>query len=92
MANYKGRTIRFDGCVNYVVLHGKDYGRHSRYNISMYAWDYDKNGNQRGSPEMWFGGVTMRNLKVSNHVIGVKERANYRITAKVDKYDAKSVE
>lgn len=90
VAKYKGRTIRFDGCIAAMSRDGKDYGRHSHYNFLIYAWDYAED-TAHGSPTMRFNGVTVRHLKIAGdpYAPWLREGSNLRFTAKVDKYDPK---
>ena len=87
VAKYKGRTIRFDGCVLAKSRHG-DYGRHSRYDFFIYAWDYDED-DTNGSPNMILDSVGLEHAKFVRDLAWIRDGTNLRITARVVKWDTK---
>lgn len=84
---YEGRTIEFDGRIDYLVNHG-DYD--TRYDILVFAGDYDPN-HQTG-PSFKFEDVNAHDLNLDTLDLEdeIEVGKNVRIVAKVKKFDNNS--
>lgn len=86
-SKYAGRTIEFDGRIDYVVKHGN---YNTRYDILVSAGDYDPNS-QIG-PIFKFEDVGVYDLDLETLYLEdeIEVGKNVRIIAKVGKFDRKS--
>lgn len=86
-SKYSGKTIEFDGRIDYLVKHGDSK---TRYDILLFAGDYDPN-HQTG-PAFKFEDVAAYDLDLDTLFLEEKIQVgkNVRVTAKVIKFDSKS--
>ncbi|MDO4183015.1 MAG: DUF4839 domain-containing protein [Coriobacteriia bacterium] len=81
-SKYAGRTIEFDGSVDYVANHGSST---TRFDFLLSAGDYSE-VSQRG-PTFRFNDVNRLNLHLPDNCEGLYTGDNVHIVATVDKYD-----